>query len=76
MDCQGDRANNQCRYCANVKLKEAAKQESYVRMIFAEDSYENWCKEQMKDPCICLFLSKKETDIKRSRPSINNFCWK
>ena len=60
-------ASDQCRYYANVELKEAAKQESYVRrMVFAEDC-ENWRKEQMEDPCICLFLSKKEAGM--GRPS-------
>jgi len=33
-----------------VELKEAAKQESYVRrMVFAEDTCENWHKEQMEN---------------------------
>ena len=32
-------ASDQCRYCANVELKELAKQKSYVRrMVFAEDT--------------------------------------
>jgi len=35
-------------------------------MIFAEDSCENWHKEQMEDLCICLFLSKKEAGVGRS----------
>ena len=49
-----------------IELKEATKQESCIgRIILVEDSYENWRKEQMEDPCIFLFLSKKEAGEER-----------
>ena len=59
--------HDQCRYyCANVELKEVTKQESCVeRIILLEDNYENQCKEQIRDPCIYLFLFKKEAGKER-----------
>ncbi|KAG5308011.1 RTJK polymerase, partial [Acromyrmex insinuator] len=57
-------ASKQCRYYANVELKDTAKQENSIRRrALVEENFEERRRGQLEDPCISLFLSKKETSV-------------
>jgi len=54
-------AEDQCRYCARVEIKEAQKQEKLVaRMVLAENNLIDWRQEQLQDSEISIFLQGKE----------------
>ena len=57
-------ASKQCRYYANVELKDTAKQENSIRRrALVEENFEERRRGQLEDSCISLFLSKKETSV-------------
>jgi len=54
-------AEDQCRYCARVEIKEAQKQEKLVaRVVLAESNLMDWRQEQLQDSEISIFLQGKE----------------